>query len=112
MIPLKEAGLALATAICAVLNMSILLNLLSKRLNGIGFGVVLYSGFRSGLAALVMGISCWFLWRQFAPAVDRTILLQVLCLLGIIGIGFLVYVGCSLILGAKEPKEIIANLKV
>lgn len=111
MIPLREAGLALATAICAVLNITILLNLLSNRLNGIGFRAVMYSGFRSGIAALIMGLTCWCIWKEISPNVAKTIFFQVIFLVGVIGAGFLVYIGCSLVLGAKEPKEIISNLR-
>lgn len=106
MIPLKEAGLALATSICAVVNMSLLLILLSKKLKGFYFRNLSYSFIRSGLSALIMGIGCWFLAEKVWK-IDKNIFL----LLGIILIGLVLYFLTSIFLGAKEPKELIVNFR-
>lgn len=99
MVPLKEAGLALSTAICAVINLCILLTLLSKRLEGLYFKGLIYSFTRSCVSALTMGFGCWVLMGK-------------VWLLWVIFIGIILYILTSVILGAKEPKELIVNFRV
>lgn len=110
MIPFKEAGLALATAICAVLNMSILVNLLSRKIHKLNFYTVIQAAWRNVLAAVVMGACCFILWSK-AP-IRSAVFVQALYLCMTILIGIIVYIGSSILLGAKEPKEIINNLKL
>lgn len=106
MIPLREAGLALATAICATLNMSILLLFLSKRLSGIQFGELSSSLIRNGISALIMGIFCWFLAVKAVPA-GRNIFI----LTGVILSSIAVYITSSILLGSREFKELIFHFR-
>ena len=107
MVPFKEAGLALATAICAVINVSVLMVLLYRRLGG---GVYIrnlwQSLVRSMAAAVVMGTGCWFL-IAIMPAVSRNALALGMAVI----LGMVFYILISLALGGKEAKEIITNLR-
>lgn len=98
MIPFREAGLALSTAICAILNLSTLLILLSRRLKGIFFKGLLTSFIRSAVSAIIMGMGCLFL-------MDRVWVLWVIVF------GAIIYILTSIVLGAKEPMELIVNFR-
>lgn len=106
MIPLKEAGLALATSICAFLNMIILMILLSKKLKGLFLDKLIYSFIRNGLAAGIMGIVCWLLTEKLWQTNKN-----IFTLLFIMFVGVLLYFLISIILGSKEPKEFISHFK-
>jgi putative peptidoglycan lipid II flippase len=101
MIFMREAGLALATAICATLNMVVLLILLSKKLKGIDFNDLLFSFMRNLLSAVVMGVFCWFFIAKVCPIGKNIFILLLVMTLNI-----LIYVGCSIQLGSKEIKEL------
>jgi putative peptidoglycan lipid II flippase len=60
---LRHAGLALATALAATLNLALLLKLLSRRLQGLGADVITPSLARSLAAALVMVPPVWLASR-------------------------------------------------
>ena len=62
--PLKHAGLALATSLSSILNLSILLWLLRRRLGRIGFRAVLRSHFRVVLASLIIVVWGFFVTKQ------------------------------------------------
>jgi putative peptidoglycan lipid II flippase len=98
---IREAGLALATAICATLNMCILLMLLSKKLAGIKLWELMHSFLRNALSALLMGSVCWILMAKVWP-INKNIFI----LLANIGIGVLVYFLTSVMFKAKEVKEL------
>jgi putative peptidoglycan lipid II flippase len=58
--PLKHAGLALATALAAMLNVTLLLVALQRRLHGLRLASLWPSAARTGAAALVMaGVCAW-----------------------------------------------------
>jgi len=101
---MREAGLALATAICAISNMSILLILLSRKLAGIKLRSLIYSFLRNGLSALFMGFVCWILMVKIWP-INRSVFI----LLGNITIGIIVYFIVSVILKADEVKELCVH---
>lgn len=111
MIPLKEAGLALATAVCAVINMSILLYLLTRKIGHIGLRSVLNSAIRSACSAVVMGIACWFLCKKFLFVFEGNLIAQAFRLGGVIFAGLIVYIVCGFLFGSKEPRELVINLK-
>lgn len=55
---LREAGLALATTICSLLNMSILLRLLKKNLPGLEFTQIHKMFLKAFFASCLMGLAC------------------------------------------------------
>jgi putative peptidoglycan lipid II flippase len=62
--PLKHAGLALAASLSSILNLSILLLLLRRRLGRIGFRAVLRSHLRVVLASLIIVVWGFFVAQQ------------------------------------------------
>jgi len=57
--PLRECGLAAATAICAVVQAAVLFRLLDRRVGLTGKGVLAVTAARTALACLVMAAVCW-----------------------------------------------------
>ena len=67
--PLAQGGLALATSLVAVLNMSILFWLLRRRIGRLGGRKILTNFIRILTASSIMGIVCWLVVRAFEPYV-------------------------------------------
>ena len=107
MVPLKEAGLALATAICAIINMTVLMVLLCRKM---GWGLyrteLWLSWIRNAGAAIITGLGCWIIMAK-VPAIANSAPALLMAVIMAIG----VYILISLVLGGKETREIIANLK-
>lgn len=61
--PLREAGLALATAVSAFVNGGVLLWILRRRMGPLGMGEVAKSALRSGAMGLAGGGAAWLLLR-------------------------------------------------
>jgi putative peptidoglycan lipid II flippase len=64
MVPLKHAGLALATSLSSILNLSMLLWILRRRLGRIGFRAILRSHLRVVLASLIIVVWGIFVTQQ------------------------------------------------
>jgi len=64
--PLREAGLALATSICSILNLTILSIILRRRMGRMGARGILASAVKIGIATAVMAVGC-ILAMRFAP---------------------------------------------
>ncbi len=61
--PLKHGGLALATAIASMVNMSLLLFLFRRRMGRIGAKKIFKSAVKIILAAAAMGVVCYYIGR-------------------------------------------------
>jgi putative peptidoglycan lipid II flippase len=90
-------GLALSNTLATTAEMAALLIIIRQRLNGLEGRQILRSVVRIGLASAAMGISLAFLSRLLSAS--SVWLVGVLA----IGAGLVVYVACSLALGAPEP---------
>ncbi|MDP6380486.1 MAG: lipid II flippase MurJ, partial [Phycisphaerae bacterium] len=64
---LREGGLALATARCAIVQVPVLWYLLGGRVGGLRVGEVLSSAARTCVASLAMGVACLFGMTRLAP---------------------------------------------
>jgi putative peptidoglycan lipid II flippase len=104
--PLKQGGLALATSLVAVLNMSLLFWLLRKRIGRLGGRGILTNFIRILIASSLMGIVCWLVARAFEPYVV-TIGFRVLQVGVTIAAGLMTLVIASTILRIKEMKTIL-----
>ncbi|MDH5526443.1 MAG: murein biosynthesis integral membrane protein MurJ [Nitrospirota bacterium] len=99
--PLGHMGLALATALAAMLNFSLLLFALSRRLHGLGAANLLPSVARTVAASVVMGGGCMWvaglpLWEGGVPT------LQISVLGGAVGGFAVVYLVVHKMLGGSE----------
>ena len=61
--PLKQGGLALATAVASMVNMSLLLFLFRRRMGRIGAKKIFKSAVKIIMAAAAMGVACYFISR-------------------------------------------------
>ena len=108
MIPLREAGLALATAICAFINMLLLMRIIIKRLSWDWFPALGYSILRSFLVTIVMGTVCFLLAHYFGFLVNKGVLAGILYLLGNIVVSVSVYITVLKLIDSQELHEIMA----
>lgn len=100
--PLGPAGLALATALAAILNGAILVVVLNRRLGGIEWASVGRSSLRVVVACLPMVVACWWVanaqvWTHPQDWIGKTVMLFV-------GIGLSVtgYVGVHALFRSDE----------
>ena len=100
--PLRHAGLALATALSAILNMGLLVVFLARRLGAVGWEAILRSHARVLLASVPIVLTCLWIaslavWAQPGAWAAKTVML-------IVGIGISVggYVTVHALLGSDE----------
>ena len=100
--PLAHAGLALATALSAMVNMGILVIVLSRRLEKLRWGTILNSHLRVIVASTPIVAACLWVgylavWNQPDAWVAKSIML-------VVGIGLSVtgYVTVHTLLGSSE----------
>lgn len=100
--PLGAAGLAFATALAAMVNGSILVAVLNRRLGGVEWGAVGRSSLRVAVACTPMALACW--WAASAPVWthpdDWTA--KSVMLFGAIGVSVGSYVGVHALLRSDE----------
>jgi putative peptidoglycan lipid II flippase len=110
MIPLKHAGLALASALCAFLNVGLLLRFLRKRLGPLGGRVVLRSFTRilppTILMAVVVFATSRLMYDPAGPMAGKASVLGVSLLLGA-----LVYLLSAKVMGCPELSTLRESLR-
>jgi len=108
--PLKVGGLALATSISATCNFMLLLFILRKKIGRIDGKRILISVLKMLSSGIVMGVVCFFLYRQWlAPSLIGKSQ-EALRLFGIISISIVVYIFVSLLIGLEQPRQILKKL--
>jgi putative peptidoglycan lipid II flippase len=100
----KHAGLAFATVLSSVFNMTCLALILHRRLGGIDWKSTAATAARSLGAASLMAAAVLFVHSLF-PMVGKTG--QIISVLGSIAAGGAVYLAASLLLRAPELREFI-----
>jgi len=102
MAPLGAAGLALATALAAMVNGGILVTVLNRRLGGVDWGSVGRSGLRAILACVPLVVACLWVaeaqvWARSSEWTAKSVMLAV-------GIGLSVsgYLGVHALLRSEE----------
>ena len=65
--PMREAGVALATAISATLQVAILIVLLDRRLGGLDYATLLGGALKTCAACVAMGVVVWLLAADGSP---------------------------------------------
>jgi putative peptidoglycan lipid II flippase len=102
MSPLGAAGLALATALAAMVNGGILVAVLNRRLGGVAWGTVGRSSLRVVVACVPMAIACWWVagaqvWAHPADWIAKSVMLFVAIGLSVSG-----YLGVHALLRSEE----------
>ncbi len=104
--PLAHGGLALATSLVAILNMSILFWFLRRRIGRLGGKRILTNFIRILIASSLMGGICWLVARAFEPYVltigFRVLQVGVATVAGLITLAI-----TSIILRIKEMRTIL-----
>lgn len=103
--PLRHGGLALATSLASYLDLSLLYFIFRRRLGGVDEGRLVLSLARTTLAALGMGVACWWLARTFTLATTSSFpwLAAGVALTMTAGVG--IYLGLAWLLRADELGE-------
>ncbi|MBI5190274.1 MAG: murein biosynthesis integral membrane protein MurJ [Nitrospirae bacterium] len=87
--PLRHGGLALATALAAMLNMSFLLYMFRRRMGLIGGRRIIVSVVKTLVAASVMGVVCYYIagtnavWAEIGHVLEKSYLLTAAIVAGI-----------------------------
>jgi putative peptidoglycan lipid II flippase len=102
MSPLGAAGLALATALAAMVNGGILVAVLNRRLGGIEWGALGRSSLRIAVACVPMVVACWWVagaqvWLHPADWTAKSVMLFVAIGLSVSG-----YLGVHALLRSEE----------
>ncbi|HNC84589.1 MAG TPA: murein biosynthesis integral membrane protein MurJ, partial [Nitrospira sp.] len=108
---LDAAGLALATALASMLNGSILVAVLHRRLGRVDWGAVVRSAGRVLAASIPMaGICLWVasapLWMETGQWIVKSVML-----FGGIGFSVIAYLGMHLMLGSDELDVVMGLVK-
>ena len=106
----QHRAIALSTSCSMTLNFLFLGLVLSRKLEGFTPRPLLLGGGKILLATLVMAGAVWGLTRWLAPWLQGALLLQLLGVLGIVGIGAVIY---YLVLAAlKLPELTVITAKI
>jgi len=108
--PLKHAGLALATALASMLNFTLLLYYLRKKMGRLGGRQILISCLKIIAASIVMGIGAWILINQYNFMVISRLYSGII-LLVVILISSLVYALISFLLKSSEMSFLLCSLR-
>jgi len=108
---MKHSGLALAQAIAAIVNFSLLFFLLRSRLGAFGGRAIAVSLLRAASASALMGIALWPLasmtvWIEPGRTLDKALLLA-----GVIAAGAGVYAAVSALMKSEELNFMVKLLK-
>jgi putative peptidoglycan lipid II flippase len=105
--PMGHGGLALATSIAVALHLSIMMELLRRRLGGLNGRLILSSFAKVTLASLAAGGAAWYAFRMVGTHFDTT--LRSGATIGVLvagGLGVLVYAGMVALLKVDEAAEV------
>ena len=98
--PLRESGLALATAISSTINLTALFLILRKKIGNLDGRKILFSFKRILFSALVMGIFCWSVSNPIFRL--ESLPLQLTGLISAISGGIIIFITCSFIFKVEE----------
>jgi putative peptidoglycan lipid II flippase len=104
MTPLGPAGLALATALAAMVNGGILVAVLNRRLGGVDWASIGRSSIRVLFACLPLGVMCWWVAGQQIWGDPDAWMAKSAMLAGAIGLSMAGYVGVHALLRSDELK--------
>ncbi len=102
MTPLGHGGLALSTSLASILNLSLLLGAMHKKLGALGFGKIMNSFVKSVSGSLLMGIVVWFVSLYIVPEENAGNGILAIGIFTSIFLGILFYCGFSFLV--KNPE--------
>ncbi len=107
MVPLKHGGLALATSLAAGVNFTYLIFHIRKKIGNLGFPKIMLSFGQSLGAAVIMGLSLYFISASYSWPTSGVSIFEVLLLIGAIVAGLAIYGLSTLFFGNEEIKPML-----
>lgn len=112
MVPLKEAGLALATSLSGMIQFGQLVYYYPKKVGEFPLREVLASLFRILLASLAMGMVCYVSWKIFTIGFPgESTMARLIQVLGSISIATVAYLGLCFVCRVPEASEALIWLR-
>lgn len=109
---LQEAGMAAATAICAVVQVGVLYRLLGRRLRLAGQGRLLTVAWKTALSTALMALACWGTLRLLPGAApDGAIGIKLLRLVLPAGAGLAAFLAAAAALRTEELAALLRQLR-
>lgn len=110
--PLAHAGLALATSLASVLNLTLLVYALRKKLGSLGWRGIAQSALKTLGSAAVMGAAVWVAARVLIPADGAAFITLLAGLLACVVAGLAVFGICSYGIKSPEFASMLAEIKM
>ena len=104
--PMRHGGLALATSLSSAVNLTLLIWILRRRIGRLGFSGILGAFCRSAVSAVVMGVVVALVAQWAVPKCVGSTWHLMVCVLGSIALGVLVYGACAVLLKSQELIEV------
>lgn len=108
---MNHNGLALGTSLAAIISAFLLLYSLRRKIGDVGNIQMLKCGLKSLVASLIMGVIAYLVYEMLESAMGGGILLDLVVLLGSVGIGAFVYMVSIYILKVEEMNWTIDLIK-
>jgi putative peptidoglycan lipid II flippase len=105
--PLAHGGLALATSLASILNLSLLMHALRARLGSLGWENIARSAAKAFFSSLVMGIVVWASARTLIPPESGTFSGLLIGVVASIGIGLCTYGVTSFVFKSQELSTVL-----
>lgn len=111
MLPMKESGLALSTAVGGILNFTLQMILLNKKIRGIDLKNIIFSFLRITGVSLCMGISAMLLYRHIRFTCFPELFNAIAGLSAAVALGIGIYAALLFIFKVHEIHELIGVFK-
>jgi len=108
---MAHAGLALATSIAAIIDVSLMFYDLRKKIGPLGTISYVKCGLKSGLASAIMGLIVFIMYNGMHRLLGAVKLSNLISLLSSVGIGVIVYGILCYTFGVEEIRVIVAEAK-
>jgi putative peptidoglycan lipid II flippase len=108
---MAQNGLALATSIASMLNLTILVFGITLKLEGLPWRRLLQSMLRTVAVSCLMGVGVWALAETVLPVSGPSVFYRAAGLISVVAVGMLIYLGLSWMLNSRELAGVMAELK-
>ena len=110
--PLKQGGLALATAVAATINMFVLLTIFRRRMGRIGAKKIVISAVKTAFASAVMAAVCYFIAQSDVWILSGHTLKKAEVVFAAIGAGVATYALILYLLKSEELSFIVNTYRI
>lgn len=107
MVPLKHAGLALATSISAAVNVSLLIYYLRRKIGPLGITSVLKMMVKPVMASAIMALFCILMLIYFGDTLESGVSVRLGVVFAGVALGGLIYFTVTKFMGSEELRVIL-----